>query len=493
MLGREASPADSGTRKTANSAESRSDVTSSETEKDVTRLTNEIARLTEAIEQYRDVGDDYDPENDPDSEIYKQWKRKNDLGEEARNKEGEVAERKIVLDAKKKLHEALLADLKGWTGYLQRCAPEVERAKRQLAWEEACLAAEKSRSPLGLFLDRWEAKWLEVAALGSSDVAPTVEPGAAGAALTTFSGETSSWAGKAQPALSCPSCGSPVDLPPLPFLKGWTELLDDSVRACRRALAELQFIPPPDRTPAACHELIAWAEKYAGWKDVIRDRIDKTATTLARAHGECEALAREAMDKRQEAEKILVSDERAAAASRAYRVRLDRWGKKKELVGQREAKQDELKAANEKLHRETRERDRSRAWAEYVVQMRKVLHRDALPRRISQHYMALLQRETNDLLNRLDCPFSVTAKEDLSFEATFADRRRVPAARLSGGEKVVLAIAFRIAVNTLFARDLGYALTSRRRVSTRKTWNVWVPHSHGCAICPVALAYRSSL
>ena len=45
--------------------------------------------------------------------------------------------------------------------------------------------------------------------------------------------------------------------------------------------------------------------------------------------------------------------------------------------------------------------------------------------------------------------------DGLGFLVDFPDGRSQPASRLSGGQKVVLALAFRIAVNSLFAADLG--------------------------------------
>jgi exonuclease SbcC len=97
----------------------------------------------------------------------------------------------------------------------------------------------------------------------------------------------------------------------------------------------------------------------------------------------------------------------------------------------------------------------TRAWSDYCSDMRHILHRDSLPRLVAQNYLELMEDEINNLLVRFGSSFSVQADESLSFMATFHDGRRVPAARLSGGEKVLLALAFRVAVNDIFAKDLG--------------------------------------
>lgn len=102
-----------------------------------------------------------------------------------------------------------------------------------------------------------------------------------------------------------------------------------------------------------------------------------------------------------------------------------------------------------------RDAERTRAWLERCKDMRHILHRDNLPKVAAINYLELMQDEINSLLLRFDSPFQVTADAHLSFIATFKDGRQVPATRLSGGEKVLLALAFRVAVNDIFARDLG--------------------------------------
>jgi DNA repair exonuclease SbcCD ATPase subunit len=97
----------------------------------------------------------------------------------------------------------------------------------------------------------------------------------------------------------------------------------------------------------------------------------------------------------------------------------------------------------------------TREWASYCLDMRHILHRDNLPRVVAQNYLELMQDEINNLLVRFGSTFSIITDESLSFVATFHDGRKVPAGRLSGGEKVLLALAFRVAVNDIFAKDLG--------------------------------------
>ena len=92
---------------------------------------------------------------------------------------------------------------------------------------------------------------------------------------------------------------------------------------------------------------------------------------------------------------------------------------------------------------------------EHLEAVRQLLHRDNLPRIVAQNYLELLETDTNELLTLFDTDYRIRAVEGMGFEALFEDGRVQPAARLSGGQKVVLALAFRIAVNSMFANDLS--------------------------------------
>lgn len=93
------------------------------------------------------------------------------------------------------------------------------------------------------------------------------------------------------------------------------------------------------------------------------------------------------------------------------------------------------------------------AWLLRLEQMRAIL--TAAPRFVAQHNLQLLKHDTDSTLDVFDSRFHVTADEGLRFTAGFQDGRAQPADRLSGGQKVALALAFRVAVNSMFATRVG--------------------------------------
>lgn len=86
--------------------------------------------------------------------------------------------------------------------------------------------------------------------------------------------------------------------------------------------------------------------------------------------------------------------------------------------------------------------------------------RDALklaPRIVAKRNLQRLELAVNELLQIFGVDFLVKAAADDSptFVAEFFDGRKQPAKRLSYGQKTVLALAFRVAVNALFAEQIG--------------------------------------
>ena len=92
----------------------------------------------------------------------------------------------------------------------------------------------------------------------------------------------------------------------------------------------------------------------------------------------------------------------------------------------------------------------------YLEQIRNVFHYDNVPRMVSYRYLEHLQDKINDVLSLFAAPFSVAPDDSLGFTATFFDGSRTHSAdRLSVGQKIILAISFRVAVNSTFAGSLS--------------------------------------
>jgi DNA repair exonuclease SbcCD ATPase subunit len=131
-------------------------------------------------------------------------------------------------------------------------------------------------------------------------------------------------------------------------------------------------------------------------------------------------------------------------------------------TGERDAVVTNLQADGEMLTRlveAERKAETDRLWVYHLNEIRKVMHHDQLPKVVAHNYLEILADDTNELLESFDADFRVGLGEGLNFTATFLRGPYAgtvsPAQRLSEGQKVLLALAFRVAVNSLFAGASG--------------------------------------
>lgn len=84
-----------------------------------------------------------------------------------------------------------------------------------------------------------------------------------------------------------------------------------------------------------------------------------------------------------------------------------------------------------------------------------IFHWNKLPKTVSQANLEFLVDDINDNLAMFNNPFYVEADEELTFRVFFPGKAPVKAKQLSGGQKVVLSIAFRSALDRVFGHDVG--------------------------------------
>lgn len=96
-----------------------------------------------------------------------------------------------------------------------------------------------------------------------------------------------------------------------------------------------------------------------------------------------------------------------------------------------------------------------RGWTTIATDAREALKN--APRIVAQRNLQRLETGINELLQIFRVNFLIRASNEKapSFIAEFFDGRTQPAQRLSIGQKTVLALAFRVAVNAMFAEEIG--------------------------------------
>jgi exonuclease SbcC len=110
----------------------------------------------------------------------------------------------------------------------------------------------------------------------------------------------------------------------------------------------------------------------------------------------------------------------------------------------------------EQLQKKAEGAEAAKKYQELCERARTLFHHDCLPQVATQQYLAGLNAHLNKYLQTFEVPFGCNISEDLSVMCTRPGVGEKPAERLSGGQKVMLGIAFRFAIYDMFAADLGF-------------------------------------
>lgn len=97
----------------------------------------------------------------------------------------------------------------------------------------------------------------------------------------------------------------------------------------------------------------------------------------------------------------------------------------------------------------------ARSWVADLSAAREVFHRDNLPKLVHESALYHLEKDVNATLELFESPFYVKAAAELDYTAHFRNGVVMPSRGLSGGQQVILALAFRWALNLFFASEIG--------------------------------------
>lgn len=107
------------------------------------------------------------------------------------------------------------------------------------------------------------------------------------------------------------------------------------------------------------------------------------------------------------------------------------------------------------LQKQARLAGQDRVIQERFERLAGVFHWNALPRDLAETYLDRAVQGANELLEQFDAGFTVEVGPSLGFLARRRKGKQFAASRLSGGEKVLFSLAFRVRVNSMFAQDVG--------------------------------------
>ncbi len=222
---------------------------------------------------------------------------------------------------------------------------------------------------------------------------------------------------------------------------------------------KLDVLSPPAITEIDCHQrhtrLARLRKQFAG----LNDEINKLKVKYARVQGNYENTQKQVVDYENKLLNANVVNSREFNTILTCLIDDDtRKDELTQLLNQQTRKQVELEQAEKALADGLGLLGRRKtvlAGRDYLTGLRDLFHRGNLAKRIIETYLESICTDVNDMLSIFDAPFRVACGEQLNFDAVFSGNKRIPDKLLSGGQRVMLSLAFRTALNARFAASMG--------------------------------------
>lgn len=205
-----------------------------------------------------------------------------------------------------------------------------------------------------------------------------------------------------------------------------------AIAACRQLETTL------DQARREVAELARVKEAAKGAHQALKARVASAEAEIASLHGTDDVQLREAA-------KRLATSQAAATEVAQLSAQVSTLRRVAEDV------EKQLTALQERLQRSAK----LKGWVKALERARSIVHRENLPAQVHRRRMEEIVERCNDTLDLFGRPFTVTATDNLDMTAHFVDGTVTHSGDLSGGQKMVLALAYRLAVNSLFARQIG--------------------------------------
>ncbi len=241
----------------------------------------------------------------------------------------------------------------------------------------------------------------------------------------------------------------------------WMERVSTAARRIGDLKTELVGLPvTPESDPAKLaesKEVVAKYEELSSGYQEMRSKLAVLQATLKAQHS-----ARLEREKELEALKIEISKDPGVAAVQGVKDILEQDIKARQAIDRASGARDALlkqkailEAQIAQWEAEEIKLSRIRIWKGHLENGRRLLHRDALPGEVARTYMEALNERLGYYLDLFGSPFTAKIGPDGTVVCQFTGLPDMPSERLSGGQKVILGVAFRFAIYDLFVADLG--------------------------------------
>lgn len=220
----------------------------------------------------------------------------------------------------------------------------------------------------------------------------------------------------------------------------------------------LRAVQPPVLSEEELSQTVADYDSYQKAKQDILPLAQAAKVRKAQLDGSRVSMVEQRAKLLNDINEATVTAADAELAHRQLGVLQQQFAERTQLENEMTALQctcKELQTQRDRASAEEARAGKLRQWETLAEQAREALKN--APRLVAQRNLQRLETAVNELLQIFQVNFQVKVSEDgtPTFVAEFYDGRRQVAQRLSIGQKTVLALAFRVAVNAMFAEDIG--------------------------------------
>jgi DNA repair exonuclease SbcCD ATPase subunit len=235
-------------------------------------------------------------------------------------------------------------------------------------------------------------------------------------------------------------------------------IMTQALTSCQSELAALQELDEPDADKATLEADIAALKEQERNLVTARNLLRESVEASAKASAALTAVQERIVEIETGIKNATVSDELLVRAVKALELHthatVEAAGLKERIRAfEASIKQDE--AEIKKIKTRVEQGRKAREFAAMLQDVQSVMHRQALPQDVAQENLEDMEADINAVLAMFGNPFWIETASDLTFTAHFPGQPPIAAARLSGGQKSVLAVAFRTAVQSMFSDELG--------------------------------------
>jgi exonuclease SbcC len=240
------------------------------------------------------------------------------------------------------------------------------------------------------------------------------------------------------------------------------EKIDQDLAAREQQLLDAEHklvaVQPPPRSEDELQKTVNEYEEFQKVKKEIEPIVQAAREKRAKLNGLLDDIKDRNRRLHEQRAAIRVTATDASLAEGRLSILKEKVAERQTLEQQQAQAVFELKKLSEQYDgvvQQENELTRVKEWLHLSEQAREALKN--APRLVAQRNLLKLETSINELLQIFGVNFVVAVAGDGSptFRAKFFDGRDVQAQRLSIGQKTVLALAFRVAVNAMFAEEIG--------------------------------------